>query len=59
LLNESDGMTTSELANKIGLSSRSVRTRLNALMKKGIIAVVGTSNRDPKRQYHLVRNNTE
>lgn len=56
LLKKSDGMTTSALAKEIGFSSRSIRTRLNALLKNGIVFVVGTGPRDPKRQYYLVHN---
>jgi predicted HTH transcriptional regulator len=52
-----DGMSTRQVAEAVALSSRSARTRLKALVEKGLIVEVGSSPTDPKRVYLLVKSN--
>ena len=47
------GLSTQEIAVKIKLSARAARTRLLALVARGLVAEVGTSPQDPKRKYFL------
>jgi ATP-dependent DNA helicase RecG len=56
LLRNGKGFTTSRIAESIGLSSRATRTRLLALIDRGLVYEVGSGPQDPKRQYFLVRN---
>jgi len=46
-----DGLATRQIAEHIGLSSRATRTRLAALVAKGLVREVGTGPQDPKRRY--------
>ncbi len=48
-----NGLTTSEIAKVIGLSSRATRTRLVKLLELGLVIEIGTSPKDPKRKYYL------
>ncbi len=48
-----EGMTTSEIAKIIKLSSRATRTRLVKLIELGLIVEIGTSPKDPRRKYYL------
>jgi predicted ArsR family transcriptional regulator len=48
------GLSTQQIAAKIGLSPRATRTRLLSLVTRGLVAEVGTSPQDPRRQYYLV-----
>lgn len=50
-LASSEGMSTSEVADVIGLSTRATRTRLLKLIDRGLVREVGTSPQDPKRRY--------
>lgn len=52
-LAEENGMTTSEIAKIIELSSRATRTRLIRLLERGLIVEIGTSPQDPRRKYYL------
>jgi predicted HTH transcriptional regulator len=47
----SSGLSTKQVAEAINLSPRSTRTRLKALVEKGLIVEVGSSSTDPKRVY--------
>lgn len=47
------GRTTAEVARDLGLTSRATRTRLAQLVAHGLLVVVGSSPRDPKRAYHI------
>jgi ATP-dependent DNA helicase RecG len=49
------GLSTQEIAAKIKLSTRATRTRLLALVQRGLVAEVGTSPQDPTRKYFLVK----
>ncbi|MGF7233745.1 MAG: ATP-binding protein [Frankia sp.] len=47
-----EGLLTSEIATKIGLSTRATRTRLAKLAERGLVREVGSSPHDPKRRYY-------
>jgi ATP-dependent DNA helicase RecG len=47
------GLSTQEIAAKIKRSTRATRTRLLALVTRGLVAEVGTSPQDPRRKYFL------
>ncbi len=51
LLGSGDGLSTSEVAAKIGLSPRGTRTRLAKLVARGLAREIGTGPRDPRRRY--------
>jgi ATP-dependent DNA helicase RecG len=48
------GLATTEIAARIGRTSRTTRTRLQALATRGLVREVASSLQDPKRQYFLV-----
>jgi ATP-dependent DNA helicase RecG len=48
-----DGLSTSQVAETIGRSGRTARTRLKELAALGIIVELGTSPNDPQRRYLL------
>jgi ATP-dependent DNA helicase RecG len=48
------GLSTSQLAKRLGLSPRATRTRLASLVERGLVAEVGSGPQDPHRRYHLV-----
>jgi len=54
LIDKSEGLGTIEIAKKVSLSTRAVRTRLTRLMDRGIIIAIGKNARDPKRKYLTV-----
>ena len=49
------GLSTQELADVIGLSSRATRLRLIKLVNQGLVRETGTSPQDPTRRYYLAR----
>ena len=51
LLETSEGSGTRQIADAIGLSTRSTRTRLARLVERGLLREVGTSPNDPRRRY--------
>lgn len=51
LVRAPDGLATREIAEKIGLTPRATRTRLAALVARGLVREVGTGPQDPKRRY--------
>lgn len=51
LLSAGEGRGTREIAEAIGLSTRSTRTRLARLVKRGLVREVGTGPNDPRRKY--------
>lgn len=55
LLVPSEGRATREIAEGIGLTSRATRTRLAALVGRGLVREIGTGPNDPRRRYHLAR----
>jgi len=48
------GLSTSEIAKLINLSPRASRTRLAALVERGLITEIGSGPQDPHRRYYLV-----
>ena len=51
LLGTGEGHGTREIAEAIGLSTRSTRTRLARLVERGLVREAGTGPNDPKRKY--------
>jgi ATP-dependent DNA helicase RecG len=49
----SRGLSTSQIAKRIGLSPRAARTRLVSLIERGLVAEIGSGPQDPHRRYHL------
>ena len=52
--NLESGLSTSEIAKQIKLSPRAARTRLAALVERGLVAEIGSGPQDPHRRYYLV-----
>lgn len=50
-----EGRSTAAVAKHVGLSTRATQHRLAALEQRGLIAVVGSGPRDPRRRWYLVR----
>lgn len=46
-----NGLSTSQIAQTIGLTSRATRTRLAQLVGRGLVREIGTGPQDPKRRY--------
>ena len=57
LLEGGEGRRT-DIAEAIGLSTRSTRTRLARLVKRGLVREVGTGPHDPRRRYLIERRTT-
>lgn len=51
LVRAPDGLATREIAEKIRLTPRATRTRLAALVARGLVREIGTGPQDPKRRY--------
>lgn len=51
LLKGGGGHGTRDIADAIGLTTRSTRTRLARLVKRGLVREVGTGPNDPRRRY--------
>ena len=51
LLQKPDGLPTREIAESIGLTTRTTRTRLVGLVGKGLVREIGTGPKDPRRRY--------
>jgi ATP-dependent DNA helicase RecG len=52
-LSSGEGLTTAETARRIGRTPRAARTRLLALVGRGLVQEVASSLKDPKRRYFL------
>lgn len=52
--NSEGGLSTSQIAKRIGLSPRAARTRLASLVERGIVVEIGSGPQDPRRRYHPV-----
>jgi predicted ArsR family transcriptional regulator len=48
------GLSTSQVAQRLGVSPRAARTRLASLVERGLVAEIGSGPQDPHRRYHLV-----
>lgn len=51
-----DGLATRDVAKGIGLTPRATRTRLVALVDRGLVREIGTGPQDPKRRYYSTEN---
>lgn len=49
------GSSTTRIAKAVALSARATRTRLKALVERGLVVEVGSGPQDPKRQYFHAR----
>ena len=48
-----NGLSTSEIAEAIGLTPRATRTRLARMAGRGLVREIGTGPQDPQRRYYL------
>ena len=48
-----NGLSTSEIAEAIGLTPRATRTRLARMVGRGLVREIGTGPQDPQRRYYL------
>ncbi|MGA2594480.1 MAG: helix-turn-helix domain-containing protein [Bryobacteraceae bacterium] len=46
------GLSTSQIAKRIGVSPRAARTRLASLVERGLVAEIGSGPQDPHRRYY-------
>ncbi len=53
-LHQEDGLSTQQLATRIGRSQRGTRMRLAGLVARGLLVEVGSGPQDPRRRYFLV-----
>lgn len=53
LLADGNGRSTAEVAVRIARTRRATRTRLAALVDRGLVREIGSGPRDPKRRYFL------
>ncbi len=51
LVSTPEGLSTRDIATGIGLTPRATRTRLAALVARGLVCEIGTSPQDPQRRY--------
>ncbi len=51
ILKSGNGLSTNEIAQKIGVSVRSTRTRLIKLIEQGLVGEIGKGPNDPQRKY--------
>lgn len=54
-LTENQGLSTQQIAANINRTPRATRSRLIALVEKGLIVEIGSGPKDPKRKYFLVK----
>jgi len=52
LLADGEGRSTAQIAAHIERSPRATRTRLAALVERGLVREVGSGPKDPKRRYY-------
>ena len=48
---KSSGLSSQQIAEEVGLSTRAIRGRMTALAQRGLVTAVGRSERDPLRKY--------
>ena len=56
MLDARAGLSTSEIAETIGRSTRATRSRLAKLVERGLAVEIGRGPRDPKRKYYKAGN---
>lgn len=52
-IGSADGRSTAEIARHVGISTRATQHRLAALAGRGLIVVVGSGPRDPRRRWFI------
>jgi predicted HTH transcriptional regulator len=52
-LRQGEGLSTRQLAERVGRSPRATRSRLQALVDRGLVVELGTGPNDPRRKYFL------
>lgn len=52
LLADGEGRSMAQIATHIKRSARATRTRLAALVERGLLREIGSGPRDPKRRYY-------
>lgn len=55
VINEFGGLSTSQIASNVGLSSRTIRERLKHLLDLNYIYEIGTGPYDPNKKYKIVK----
>jgi len=55
LLADGEGRSTAQIAAHIERSARATRTRLAALVERGLLREIGSGPRDPKRRYYSTK----
>jgi predicted HTH transcriptional regulator len=50
-----NGRSTADIAAHAGLSTRAIQHRLSALAERGLLVVVGSGPRDPRRRWYVAR----
>jgi predicted HTH transcriptional regulator len=55
LLGNGQGRSTAQIARAVSLSGRATRTRLKALVDRGLLVELGSGPQDPRRQYFHAR----
>lgn len=53
VLRPGKGLPTAEIAERVGRSTRATRARLQSLIDRGLVVVVGSAPNDPRRVYYL------
>jgi hypothetical protein len=48
---KNSGLSSQQIAEEVGLSTRAIRARMTALAQRGLVTAVGRSERDPLRKY--------
>jgi len=55
LLKDGRGRSTAKIAKALSISERATRSRLKALVERGLVVEIGSGPQDPRRQYFLAR----
>ena len=58
-LRKNEMLSTSQVAAFVGMSTRGTRTRLQALVQRGLVIEIGSGATDPRRRYALPETNVE
>ena len=48
-----EGLSTREIADAIGRTPRTARSRLIKLLERGLVREIGTGPHDPRKRYYL------
>jgi ATP-dependent DNA helicase RecG len=55
LLKDGRGRSTAKIAKALFIPERATRTRLKALVERGLVVEIGSGRQDPRRQYFLAK----